>query len=117
MLEILEKLASKLQAFRKPSLILAIFFLLGAFVQLVLFDAQYINPSYEMTCFVVFIWLLLFNIMLSVFNAAPSINRENHGMFERFKIKFKRSLLHLSAFLFICLTVVIIFLTLRFLRV
>jgi hypothetical protein len=117
MLEILVKLASKLQAFRKPSLILAIFFLLGAFVQLVLFDAQYINPSNAMPCFVAFIWLLLINIMLSVFDSAPSINRENYGMFARFKIKFKRRVLHLSAFLFICLTLVIIFLTVRFLRV
>ena len=117
MLEILVKLVSKLQAFRKPSLILAIFFLLGAFVQLVLFDAQYINPSNAMPCFVTFIWLLLINIMLSVFNSAPSINRENYGMFARFKIKFKRCVLHLSAFLFICLTIVIIFLTVRFLRV
>ncbi len=117
MLAILEKLASKLQVFRKPSLILAISFLLVAFVQLMLFDAKYIAPNYAMACFVVFIWLLLFNIMLSVFNAVPSINHNHSGMYERFKFKFKRFLFQLFAFLFVCLTAVIIFLTIRFIRV
>lgn len=117
MLNLLEKLASKLQYFRKISLLLAFFLLLSIVIQLTLFPAQPLTSDYTQMCFVCFIWLLLFNILLSVFYDIPNSCQADMIGFKRIKVKFQRFLYHLLAFLFICLTVVIMFLTVRFFRI
>ncbi|HCM48768.1 MAG TPA: hypothetical protein DIS98_15150, partial [Colwellia sp.] len=75
------------------------------------------NNSYAMLSFVGIIWLLLFNILLSLFHHIPNIDEGSKGIFSRVKIKVQRSCYHLLALLFIALTLVIVFLTVRMLRV
>lgn len=118
MLEILEKLSSKLQPFRKLTYIVAAL-LVAIIVTQVLqasLPTQSTNP-YAMLSFVGLIWLLLFNILLSLFHNIPRDDEGSKGIFIRAKIKVQRSLYHFLALLFIGLTLVIIFLSLRMFRI
>ncbi len=117
MLEILEKLANKLQPFRKVSFIAAVLLLSGIVIQLMLFPTQQLVNSYTIIFFIAFIWFLLFHILLTIFHDIPSSGQADSSVLERFKIKFQRFLYHFIAFLFICLTAVIVFLSVRLLRV
>jgi hypothetical protein len=118
MLEILAKFSSKLQPLRK-STYLVIVLLIGVIITQLLQTPSLIqtNNSYAMLSFVGIIWLLLFNILLSLFHNIPNIDEGSKGMFSRVKIKVQRSCYHLLALLFIALTLVIVFLTVRMLRV
>ncbi len=117
MLEILSKLSSKLQPLRKLTyLVMAL--LVGVIVTQLLQtpSAMQSTNSYAMLSFVGIIWLLLFNILLSLFYNIPTVDENSKGMFARVKIKVQRSLYHFLALLFIGLTLVIVFLTIRILR-
>ncbi|PKH88124.1 hypothetical protein CXF79_08750 [Colwellia sp. Bg11-28] len=118
MLEILEKLSSKLQPFRKLTYIVAAL-LIAVIVTQVLqtsLPTQSTDPT-AMLSFVGLIWLLLFNILLSLFHNLPKNDEVSQGVFTRAKIKLQRSLYHLLALLFIGLTLVIVFLSVRMLRI
>ncbi|WP_041737100.1 hypothetical protein [Colwellia psychrerythraea] len=118
MLEILEKLSSKLQPFRKLTYIVAVL-LIAVIVAQVLqtsLPTQSTDPT-AMLSFVGLIWLLLFNILLSLFHNLPKNDEVSQGVFTRAKIKLQRSLYHLLALLFIGLTLVIVFLSVRMLRI
>lgn len=118
MLEILGKLSVKLQPFRRLSY-LAAALLAGVIVTLLLqtpLPMQSTN-TFSMLSFLGFIWLLLFNILLSIFHNIPRVDESSNGSFMRVKIKVQRCFYHLLALLFIGLTLVIIFLTVRILRV
>ncbi|GAW96046.1 MULTISPECIES: hypothetical protein [Colwellia] len=118
MLELLAKLASKLQPFRQLSYLLAAILVGLIFSQLQQSTSQQQPTSpYALLSFFGCIWLLLFNILLSVFVNVPSINTASTGIFSRIKNKVQRSLYHLFALLFIGLTLVIVFLSWRILRV
>jgi len=118
MLEILVKLAEKLQPFRKLTYLLAAI-LVGIIVTQLLTtpsSAQSSN-SYAMLSFIGVIWLILLNILLSLFHKIPALNEESKGVFSRVKIKIQRSFYHLFALLFIGLTLMIVFLSIRMLRI
>ncbi len=118
MLEILAKLSAKLQPFRKLTyLVMAL--LVGFIVTQLLqtpSPSQSINP-YTMLSFLGIIWLLLFNILLLLFHNIPRVEEGSKGIFTRVKIKVQRSFYHFLALLFIGLTLVIVFLSVRMLRV
>ncbi|PKI16916.1 hypothetical protein [Colwellia sp. 12G3] len=118
MLEILAKLSTNLQPFRKLTYLLAVF-LVGIIVTQLLQtpSSTQLNNPFAMLSFVGIIWLLLFNILLSLFHNIPSIDEGSKGMFTHMKIKVQRSFYHLLALLFIALTLIIVFLTARILRV
>lgn len=118
MLEILEKLSSKLQPFRKLTYILAALLVAVIVTQLLQtsLPTQSTSPT-AMLSFVGLIWLLLFNILLSLFHNLPKNDEGSKGMVTRAKIKLQRSLYYLLALLFIGLTLVIVFLSVRMLRI
>ncbi len=118
MLEILAKLATKLQPFRKLTYLVAAL-LVGVIVTQLLqapSPTQSTN-SYAMLSFVGFIWLLLFNILLSVFHHIPRVDDASKSMFARVKIKGQRIFYHFLTLLFIGLTLVIVFLSVLMLRI
>jgi len=118
MLEILEKLSGKLQPLRKLSYLLITALVIGIVIYLLKtpsYSHQSTN-SFAILSFVCCIWLLLFNLLLSIFNNIPSTDNQV-AMFKRLKIKIQRFFYHLLAILFIVLTLVIVFLTIRMLRI
>ena len=117
MLDLLAKLATKLQPFRKLSYLLAVILVGIIFSQLQQTTSQQPTSPYALLSFIACIWLLLFNILLSLFDNIPKINTDSPGIFIRIKLKVQRSLYHVVALLFIALTLVIVFLSLRMLRV
>ena len=117
MLELLAKLATKLQPFRKLSYLLAVILVGIIFSQLQQTTSQQPTSPYALLSFIACIWILLFNILLSLFDNIPSGSSNSHGLFVRFKIKVQRRFYHFLALLFIGLTLVIVFLSLRMLRV
>ncbi|MCJ8296027.1 MAG: hypothetical protein MJK15_16615 [Colwellia sp.] len=117
MLDLLAKLATKLQPFRKLSYLLAVILVGIVFSQLQQITSQQPTSPYALLSFIACIWLLLFNILLSLFDNIPKINTDSPGIFIRIKLKVQRSLYHVLALLFIALTLVIVFLSLRMLRV
>lgn len=118
MLEILSKISIKLQPFRKLSYLLAALLISVIVTQLLQTPSQTqsTNP-YAILSFVACIWLLLFNLLLALFYNIPRVDENSKGMFVRIKIKMLRSLYHLLALLFIGLTLVIVFLSVRMLRI
>ena len=117
MLDLLAKLATKLQPFRKLSYLLAVILVGIIFSQLQQTTSQQPTSPYALLSFIACIWLLLFNILLSLFDNIPKINTDSPGIFIRIKLKVQRILYHFLALLFIGLTLVIVFLSLRMLRV
>jgi len=119
MLDFLRKLSIKLQPFRKLSYLLAAIFIGVIFVQLLIAPLHYeqANGSYAILSFVACIWLLLFNILISIFANTPSANNKSLGVINHFKIRVWRVFYYFMALLFISLTLVIIFLTIRMLRI
>jgi 4-hydroxybenzoate polyprenyltransferase len=118
MLELLAQLSKKLQPFRKLSVILA-GLLIGVIVTQLLDTPlqQQSSNSLATLSFVGFIWLILFNLLLSLFYDVPSIDNDSNGLFSQIIIKVKRSFYHFMALLFIGLTLVIVFLSIRMFRV
>jgi uncharacterized membrane protein len=117
MLEVLAKLSSKLQPLRKVTY-LVIALLVGVIVAQLLQASSVMQSSnaYAMLSFLGIIWLLLFNILLSLFYNIPNVDEGSKRMFSRVKIKVQRGCYHLLALLFIGLALVIVFLTIRMLR-
>jgi len=118
MLQRLEKLATKLQPLRKLSYLLIVLLVIGI-ITLLLQDPtndQLSTNSYTVLSFVGCIWLLLFNLLLSIFTNIPSTGNQL-SMFKRLQVKIQRCFYHILAILFIGLTLLIIFLTIRMLRI
>jgi len=118
MLEILAKLSVKLLPFRKL-IYLAMIILVGIIITQLLQTPSQTQPSNTFSIFslVGLIWLLLFNILLSIFHNIPRIGDDSKSRLSRFKIKVKRCFYHFLALLFIGLTLVIVFLSVRMLRI
>ena len=118
MLKLLGFLSIKLQPLRKISILLSVI-LLAIIVTQLLGPSSYpkTNTTFELFSFVTLIWLLLFNLLLSLFQSIPSIDKERDRILARIKIKVQRSLYQLLAVFFVGLTLVIIFLSVRMLRI
>jgi len=118
MLEILVKIAEKLQCFRKLTYLLAVLLVGFILTQLLATPSSaQSSSSYAMLSFIGVIWLILFNILLSLFHNIPTNNEESKGVLSRVKIKIQRSFYHLLALLFIGLTLMIVFLSIRMFRI
>jgi len=118
MLELLEKLSTKLQPLRKLNYLLMVVLVIGIVVFLLqspIHHQQSTNP-YAILSFVGCIWLLLFNLLLSIFTNIPRADNQL-SIFKRLTIRAQRYFYHLLAFLFVALTLVIVFLTIRMLRI
>lgn len=118
MLEILEKLSVKLLPFRKL-IYLAMIILVGIMITQLLQSPSPVQASntFSILSLIGLIWLLLFNILLSIFHNIPRIDNDSNSRLSRVKIKVKRGFFHVLALLFVGLTLVIIFLSVRMLRI
>ena len=118
MLEILAKLSGKLLPFRKL-IYLAMVLLVGVIIIQLLQIPSPAKPSnaFSILSLVGLIWLLLFNILLSTFHNIPRIDDDTKSRLALVKIKVKRCFYYFLAILFIGLTLVIIFLSVRMLRI
>jgi hypothetical protein len=118
MLEILVKIAEKLQPFRKLTYLLAAL-LVGIIITQLLTTPSSAQSSnaFAMLSFIGVVWLILFNILLSLFHNIPVHNAESKRVFSTVKIKIQRSFYHFFALLFIGLTLLIIFLSIRMIRI
>ena len=118
MLEILAKLSGKLLPFRKL-IYLAMIILVGVIITQLLQAPSPSKPSNAVSILslVGLIWLLLFNILLSTFHNIPRVDDDTKSRLTLFKIKVKRGVFHVLALLFVGLTLVIIFLSVRMLRI
>ncbi len=119
MLELLEKLSIKLQPFRKLIYLLVAILIVIIVIQLLQTPSPHYqsNNSYAILSFITCIWLLLFNILISTFNNIPSLTNKSLGVVTRLKVKLWRFYYHFLALLFIGLTLVIVFLSIRLLRI
>ena len=119
MLGLLSKLSVKLKPFRKLTHLLSVIFISVIIYQLfgVPSNQVHLNSPYAMLSFIACIWLLLINLLISMFANIPTANTRGIGMIARFKIKALRIFYRLLALLFITLTLVIIFLSVRLLRI
>jgi len=61
------------------------------------------------------IWVLLFNTLISIFPNIPPKPRAEEKFFSRIKLKFKRGFYGVMAVIFILLTALVIFFTVRML--
>jgi hypothetical protein len=118
-LDFLSRLSIKLQPLRKLSYVLGAIFITVIISQLFQKPAQLhqVDNSYTILSFVSCIWLLLFNILILTFKEVPSVNKVTSGIISRFKIKVQRAFYHLLALLFVGLSLTIIILTIRLLRI
>jgi len=118
MLELLGKLSVKLQPLRKLSFILGIFFLSVIITQLLQTPSQQqqFDTSYAVLSFIACMWLLLFNILISIFANIPCATNKSLSVLASLKIKLQRIFYQFLALLFIVLTLVILLLTIRLVR-
>jgi uncharacterized membrane protein len=118
MLEILVKIAEKLQPFRQLTYLLAAL-LVGIIITQLLTtpSSAQSSSSFAMLSFIGVIWLILFNILLSLFHNIPAHNEESKGVFSCVKIKIQRIFYNLFALLFIGLTLMIVFLSIKMIRI
>jgi hypothetical protein len=118
MLEILAKLSGKLLPFRKL-IYLAMIILVGVIITQLLQAPSPSKPSNAVSILslVGLIWLLLFNILLSTFHNIPRVDDDTKSRLTLVKIKVKRGVFHVLALLFVGLTLVIIFLSVRMLKI
>ena len=118
MLDVLSKLAVKLKPFQKLSYVLIVLLAVTIIFQLNQPSSLQVDKSnsYAFFSFLTCIWLLLFNLLIAMFDNIPLINNDNKGIISRIKNKVRRGFYHFLALLFVVLTLVIIFLSIRMLR-
>jgi hypothetical protein len=118
-LEFLSRLSIKLHPLRKLSYVLGAIFLTVIISQLFQKPLQLhqADNSYTIFSFISCIWLLLFNILILIFKEIPTISKDTSGIISRFKNKIQRAFYHLVALLFVGLSLTIIILTIRLLRI
>ena len=119
MLEILAKLAIWLKPFKKVTHLLVASLVVVIVIQLKqspTYNLQATNPI-AIFSFLACIWLLLLNLLISLFDNIPVKKTEKTGFFSRLKSKVHRGFYQFIALLFIALTLTIIFLSIRLLRV
>ena len=118
MLETLVKLAEKLQPFRKLTYLLAAILVVIIVIQLLTTPSPaQSSSSYGMLSFMGVIWILLLNILILLFHNIPDLNEGSKGFIAHVKVKIQRSFYHLFALLFMSLTLTIVFLSFRMLRI
>ena len=122
MLVLFESVAKKIKPYQKISYFIAVVFIIFLAVP-VIFPIQAESVGLDFTdgygklgllsC----IWLLLLNIVTSIFINIPKAATESDSFFMRIKLKVKRFFYFILALLLIVLTLVILVLSIRLLRV
>ncbi len=117
-LDFVQRLAEKLLFVRKFVYILCLL-LVSIIVYQLIFQPLSIpfQNSFANISLLVIAWLLLLNLMISIFGHSPAKITRTLSLFERVKVKLKQWMYILLSFVFIIMTFVIMFLSFRMLRV
>jgi len=121
-LVLFETIARKIKPYQKVSYFFAVIFItVFVIVQILPVQAAFIgfdvNNDYGKLGLLGCIWLLLFNMITTVFIDTPKITTKSDSVFTRFKLKVKRFFYFLLAVFFLVLTIIILYLSMRLLRV
>jgi len=121
-LTLFEVAAVKIKPFQKMSYFLAVIFITLLIVPLIVptqaeFIGFAISDDYGKFALLGCIWLLLFNLVTNVFINIPIQATESDSTFRRIKLKLARFLYFILAMFFVVLTLTILFLSIRLLRV
>jgi len=110
--------AKKLLVIRKFIFILCLLLVVQILYQLILLPPS-IQPqhSFANINLLIIVWLLLLNLMISIFGNFPAKTINSLPIFERFKAKVKQWIYVFLSFVFIGMTLVVVFLSFRMLRV
>jgi hypothetical protein len=118
MISYLIKISSVLRPLHKFTYLLAIVLIANIVYQLVFSVMPSVDESNElMLNFLALAWLLLVNLMIQVFSRLPVASQSNTSFLARVKNKFHRGIYYLLSLIFIVISIAVILLSLRMLRI
>ena len=118
MVTFLVKISLALKPFNKFIYLLAILFIINIGYQLFFSVTPSVAESNNiMVNFLALVWLLLVNLMIQVFSRVPIVLQGKISLLARIKNKFYRGLYYLLSLVFIVISIAVILLSLRMLRV
>ena len=118
MISLLVKISTALKPFHKLTYLLALLIIANVAYQF-LFSSLPAQPQDKETMFsfLALVWLALINLMLNVFTQIPSNNKNEQFILTRIKNKLNRMFYYMLSLVFICLSIALIILSLKMLRV
>jgi uncharacterized membrane protein len=118
MITFLVNVAMTLKPFYKFTYLLAIVLVVSIVYQLFFAVTPSVAESNSiMLSLLALVWLALINLMVQIFSRVPAALRNNSAILARIKNTIHRSLYYLLSLLFITITIAVILLSLRMLRV
>ncbi len=118
MLKTLEQIAIVLQPYRRLFIFLALLCLGTLAYQLLLTPAQQqLKSSVDTLSFLALLWLLLLNLVITIFSNTTDETSLKNSFLSGFKRKLKRMGYWLISLLFICLSLAVLIVSIRMLRV
>ena len=122
LLILFETIAKKIKPYQKVGYFLAVIFITLMIIPLIMptpteFIGFAITDEYGMFALLGCILLLLFNIVSTVFISMPIMATESESVLTRLKLKVTRFLYFILAMFFVVLTLTVLFLSIRLLRV
>jgi hypothetical protein len=118
MISYLIKISSVLRPLHKFTYLLAIVLIANIAYQLVFSVIPSVAQSNElMLNFLALAWLLLVNLMIEVFSRVPVVLQSKTTLLARIKNKFHRGLFYALSLIFIVISIAVILLSLRMLRI
>jgi hypothetical protein len=118
MITSLVKISLALKPFNKFIYLLAILFIVNIGYQLVFSVMPSVAESNKiMINFLALAWLLLVNLMIQVFSQLPVASQSKTSFLARIKNKFHRGVYYLLSLVFIVISLAVILLSFRMLRV
>jgi len=118
MISCLDKISSVLRPLHKFTYLLAIVLIANIAYQLVFSVMPSVAQSNElMLNFLALAWLLLVNLMIQVFSRVPVTLQSKTSFLARIKNKFHRGLYYVLSLIFIVISIAVILLSFRMLRI
>lgn len=118
MVTFLVKISLALKPFNKFIYLLAILFIINIGYQLVFSAVPSVAESNKiMVNFLALAWLLLINLMIQVFSRLPVASQSKTSFLARIKNKLHRGIYYLLSLVFIVISIAVILLSFRMLRV
>jgi hypothetical protein len=112
------KIALRLQPYRKFFYLIAALLMGNIGYRLLYFSSiNQFNDSVTMLNLLALVWLALLNLMLNIFTYPQQSVKVNTNLFQRFKNKLNQWLEYLLAIILLLLTVAVILLSIKMIRV
>lgn len=119
LLVLFESIAKTIKPYQKVSNFIAIFVIIAILAILSIQErnvAKEVNSGYGTLLLLSTIWLLLVNLMTTVFSDISHNISDSDSLFKRLKLKLIRSLYFILALFFTLLSLAVIILTIRLLK-